>query len=86
MKLTEGTVDHITLEVVRNRLESIVREMGEVILRTARSSVAHHGRDFSCGIFNQRAEMLAIGTLKVHRYPHHPGDISPSISDRALQR
>ena len=88
MKLTEGTVDHITLEVVRNRLESIVREMGEVILRTARSSVAHHGRDFSCGIFNQRAEMLAIGTsIAIHIIPviyhlrylieHFKGDVRP---------
>ena len=63
-------VDPITQEVVRNRLESIVREMGEVILRTARSSVAHHGRDFSCGIFSREAEMLAVGTsLALHIFP-----------------
>ena len=62
--------DSITVEVVRNRLESIVREMGEVILRTSRSSVAHHGRDFSCGIFDAQAEMLALGTsIAIHIFP-----------------
>mgnify|MGYP001261274996 CR=1 FL=1 len=40
-------MDPITLEVIRNRLESIVREMAEVTLRTARSAVVYTGRDFS---------------------------------------
>ena len=63
-------IDPITLEVVRNRSESIVREMGDIILRTARSSVAHHGRDFSCGIFDRDGEMMAIGTsIALHTFP-----------------
>ncbi len=70
MRPVAGDIDSITVEVVRNRLESIVREMGEVILRTSRSSVAHHGRDFSCGIFDARAEMLALGTsIAIHIFP-----------------
>ncbi|MCE2404018.1 MAG: hydantoinase B/oxoprolinase family protein [Dehalococcoidia bacterium] len=70
MRAGAGGGDSITVEVVRNRLESIVREMGEVILRTSRSSVAHHGRDFSCGIFDARAEMLALGTsIAIHIFP-----------------
>ena len=70
MRNDTGTSDPITIEVVRNRLESVVREMGEVILRTSRSSVVHHGRDFSCGIFNADAEMLALGTsIAIHIFP-----------------
>ena len=70
MSTPHTDIDPVTLEVVRNRLDSIVREMGDVILRTARSSVAHHGRDFSCGIFNRDAEMLAIGTsMAIHTVP-----------------
>ncbi|MEE9198502.1 MAG: hydantoinase B/oxoprolinase family protein, partial [Dehalococcoidia bacterium] len=63
-------IDPITLEVIRNRLDSIVREMGDITLRTARSAVVYKGRDFSCGLFNRDAELLAIGTgVPVHIFP-----------------
>ena len=69
--MTSSTgIDPITLEVVRNRLESIVREMADITLRTARSSVVYNSRDFSCGLLNGRTELLAIGTsVPVHIFP-----------------
>ena len=69
--MTSATgIDPITLEVVRNRLESVVREMADITLRTARSSVVYNSRDFSCGLLNNRTELLAIGTsVPVHIFP-----------------
>lgn len=54
-------VDPITREVVRNRLEAILREMEAIIYRTARSSVVYSGGDFTCAIFDGRPELLATG-------------------------
>ena len=65
-----SAIDPITLEVVRNRLDAIVQEMGEVTMRTARSPVVYNGRDFSCGIFDADAKLLAIGTsVPIHIVP-----------------
>lgn len=66
----EKNIDLITLEVIRNRLESIVREMADITLRTARSSVVYNSRDFSCGLLTNNTELLAIGTsVPVHIFP-----------------
>ena len=63
-------IDPITLEVIRNRVDSIVREMGDITLRTARSAVVYVGRDFSCGLFNPKAELLTVGVgSPVHIFP-----------------
>ena len=63
-------IDAVTLEVIRNRLDSIVREMGEITLRTARSAVMYSGRDFSCGLLDQNAQLLALGTsMPTHIFP-----------------
>lgn len=63
-------IDPVTLEVIRNRMDSIVREMGDITLRTARSAVVYAGRDFSCGILNDKAELLSVGTsIPIHIFP-----------------
>lgn len=83
-----STTDPITLEVIQNRLDSIVREMGNITLRTARSAVVHSGRDFSCAIFDARGQLMTIGTsIPVHILPMvvqmrdmlqlYEGDIAP---------
>ena len=70
MSTTQSGIDPITLEVIRNRLDSIVREMGDITLRTARSAVVYVGRDFSCGLFNPWAELLSVGIgSPVHIFP-----------------
>lgn len=70
MTTTRPGIDPVTLEVVRNRLESIIREMGDITLRAARSAVVYSGRDFSCGILNHRAEPAGGGHQRPH--PHFP--------------
>lgn len=62
--------DPITREVVRNRLESILREMARTMEKTARSSTIYSGHDFSCGLFDDESSLLAMGTkTAVHIFP-----------------
>lgn len=70
MTTARPNIDPVTLEVIRNRLESIVREMGDITLRTARSAVVYSGRDFSCGILDRKGDLLAVGTsIPIHIFP-----------------
>lgn len=52
-------LDPITFEVLRSAYTNISREMGETMMRTAYSAIFNEGRDFSCGILDTEAEMLA---------------------------
>jgi N-methylhydantoinase B len=52
-------LDPITLEVVHEALQSIVREMRVTIIRTAYSSVVCQGHDFSCCLFDTKGELVA---------------------------
>lgn len=63
-------VDPITLEVVQERLISIVREMRATLARVAYSSVLYEARDFSCVVMNARAEAVA-------QSEDNPGHIIP---------
>jgi len=50
--------DPITLEVIRNRLQAIAREMSATIVRTAVSTVISEARDFSCTIFDAGGNLV----------------------------
>jgi N-methylhydantoinase B len=67
-----AVIDPITLEVVREGLSSIVREMRLVLLRTAYSSILYEGEDFSCVIMSPDAEIVAMS-----RGQDHPLHIVP---------
>jgi N-methylhydantoinase B len=45
-------LDRITVSVIQHRLESIVQEMGEAMLRTAYSQILNSSRDFSDRVFD----------------------------------
>ena len=63
-------VDAITLEVIREGLISIVREMRVNLGRTAYSSVLYESHDYSCCIMNGRGELIAQGEgLPSHIFP-----------------
>lgn len=53
-------MDPITVEVIRNSLQSIVDEMGLTIIRLAHSLIFAECRDFSVAIFSADAELLAF--------------------------
>ncbi len=51
-------IDTVTLSVIHNGLTNICREMGTAMMRTSYSPIFNEGLDFSCVIFNTRAEMI----------------------------
>ena len=79
-------MDPVLLSVMANRLDGIVREMTNTLLRAARSAVISSARDFSCCLVTGDDELLApaeglpvhifgchIQTANMRRY--HAGDI-----------
>ncbi len=59
--------DPVTLAVVENRLESIAKEMGEVMLRTSMSQILNSSRDFSTAILDADCQLVAQGEgIPVH--------------------
>jgi N-methylhydantoinase B len=54
-----AAVDPITLEVVRNALVAIVREMTDNLIRTAYSPIAAEIKDFSVGLLDARGNSIA---------------------------
>jgi N-methylhydantoinase B len=50
--------DPVTLEVIRNRLQAITREMSATIVRTAVSTVISEARDFSCTVFDAGGNLV----------------------------
>jgi N-methylhydantoinase B/oxoprolinase/acetone carboxylase alpha subunit len=56
-----AVVDPVMLEVVKNRLLSILKQMSAVVEATAYSTIFSEGKDFTCTIFD--ADMrLAVMT------------------------
>jgi N-methylhydantoinase B len=53
------TIDPITLEVITEGLVSVVREMRATVFRTARSVAIYEARDFSCGLFDAKGQVVA---------------------------
>src|ERR1700680_2315185 len=54
-----NTLDAITLEVLWNRLLSVVNEQQIVLMRTAFSTVVRESQDLACGVFDTRGAMIA---------------------------
>ena len=60
-------MDPVLMAVLANRLNAIVREMSNTLLRTARSAVLAVVRDFSCSIVTADNQLLCPGEgLPVH--------------------
>lgn len=66
-KQTLSALDPVLTTIMSNRLDGIVREMTNTLLRSARSAVICSARDFSCGIVSADNELLASAEgLPVH--------------------
>lgn len=64
--------DAVQLAVLSNRLDSIVREMSDTLLRSGRSAVINSARDFSCAIVSGGHELLSTAEgLPVHVFGSH---------------
>ncbi|RMF91449.1 MAG: hydantoinase B/oxoprolinase family protein, partial [Nitrospinota bacterium] len=66
-EVEQSRVDPITLELIKNALQSIVDEMALTVVRTAHSGVIKDVMDFSTGFCTASGEMIAQGlTLPLH--------------------
>jgi len=72
--------DPVTVSVLTHRLEAIVQEMGEAMLRTAYSQILNSSRDFSTALCDAGARLIA----QAEHVPIHVGAIPwavESVSD-----
>jgi N-methylhydantoinase B len=64
--------DPVLTSVLANRLDGIVREMSNTLLRAARSAVINMARDFSCAITTSDNQLLSSAEgLPVHIFGSH---------------
>ena len=68
-------VDRITVSVIQHRLEGIVHEMGEGMLRTAYSQILNSSRDFSTSIFDGKGRLVA----QAEHIPIHVGALPAAV-------
>jgi N-methylhydantoinase B len=64
-------VDPVTVSVIQHRLEAIVQEMGEAMLRTSYSQILNSSRDFSTAICDADGRLVA----QAEHVPIHVGAI-----------
>ena len=66
------SLDPVLLSVIANRMDGIVREMTNTLLRAARSAVISSARDFSCCLVTGNDELLSSAEgLPVHVFGCH---------------
>ncbi|SFU21166.1 hydantoinase B/oxoprolinase family protein [Mesorhizobium sp. YR577] len=66
------SADPILAEVVRHGLQAVAEEMGAALIRTAYSVNIRDRRDFSCGVFDAKARLIA----QAEHIPVHLGLIA----------
>ncbi len=72
--MLKRNVDPITIEVVRNRLESIANAMQYTLLRSAVAVIVKEGEDCSCGIFKPNGETITQArACPIHLTTMRPG-------------
>src|ERR1700676_4021754 len=74
-----NSIDPITLEVLRNALESIADEMGAVLKRTSFSPNIKERMDASCAVFDAAAQLVA----QAEHVPVHLGSMLRGAKGRA---
>src|SRR6266581_7423524 len=67
--IMSAKIDPITRSVVQHRLSSIVKEMGEALLRTSYSQILNSSRDFSLAICDTSGRLIA----QAEHIPVHVG-------------
>ncbi len=68
----DGDFDPYMTAILANRIDGIIREMTNTLLRAARSGVINSARDFSCSICTGGNELLASAEgLPIHIFGSH---------------
>jgi N-methylhydantoinase B len=74
-------IDPISLSVLWNRFLSVAEEMGSTLRATAFSEAVREGDDFSTGLFDRQARLIAQGNFT----PGHTGSM-PYLVQSVLER
>jgi len=61
-----ATVDPITYQVLRARLDGIVREMEMAVFRTGYSTIVRESHDFSCGVMDAQGRLVGQSSHPTH--------------------
>ncbi|MFQ5426852.1 MAG: hydantoinase B/oxoprolinase family protein, partial [Gaiellales bacterium] len=69
------SVDPVTLEVIRNRLEAIADEMELTLLRTSHSAIVREALDASAALFDANGKQVAQAAAA----PIHLGMLVPAV-------
>ena len=81
-----ATIDPITRSVVQHRLSSIVKEMGEAMLRTAYSQILNSSRDFSIALIDAPLTLfLPLATVFIEALSKGFAGLVDSLSDPETQ-
>ncbi|ARS89353.1 hydantoinase B/oxoprolinase family protein [Natrarchaeobaculum aegyptiacum] len=72
---TDAGIDPVTLEVLRNQLESIAEEMGQTLIRGAYSPNIKERRDCSTALFDAEGRMIA----QAEHIPVHLGAMPAAV-------
>ncbi len=78
--------DPIELEVFKNLFHSIAEEMGAALRRTAFSPNIKERRDYSCAVFDQHGEVIAMGDHMPVHLGSMPMSVRAAIDDLELAR
>ncbi|SFB81205.1 N-methylhydantoinase B [Halobiforma haloterrestris] len=73
--MTDTTIDPVTLEVLRNQLESVAEEMGQTLIRGAYSPNIKERRDCSTALFDANGRMIA----QAEHIPVHLGAMPAAV-------
>ena len=68
-------IDPVTLEVLRNRFDSIAEEIQLTLLRSSYSVILKEGEDCSAAVFSAAGEIIAQSTA----LPQHMGAFIPAL-------
>ncbi|HAU11428.1 MAG TPA: 5-oxoprolinase, partial [Gammaproteobacteria bacterium] len=74
---TSGTLDTIRMQVMWNRLISVVEEQAQTLMRTAFSPIVRECGDLSAGVFDARGRMLAQAITGT---PGHVNSMAESVN------
>ncbi|OYR83123.1 hypothetical protein DJ84_08735, partial [Halorubrum ezzemoulense] len=72
---TDPGVDPVTLEILRNQLESVASEMGHVLIRGAYSPNIKERQDCSTALFDADGRMIA----QAEHIPVHLGAMPDAV-------
>ena len=76
-----AAVDPVTLEVLRNRFDSIAEEIQLTLLRSSYSVILKEGEDCSAAVFSAAGEIIAQSTA----LPQHMGAFIPALRARIIE-